>query len=305
MPLCQFATLPISFFGKIIPMGKIGLDIGFGWTKVYFDGRAYRFPTWLGVWSGYAVSDVEPISFEGRDYVVGHPARFCRQRVEITSYEELIRFMPLFAQVVKRELGEDKPVVVGLSPKHYAMYKRDEKAQRRLAVFEKVLPQGFGVLVDVHSQIEPREGDEVIVVDIGFNTVDYLIVVWEGEGYKRIGLDTIEGLGVLQAVEVFRKSLPIEMLKDWSNSRLLKVFEEGKLTIEGEQVDLTSYKEKAISVYKDALLTRLKGEIGEGLAQAKYFVVAGGGAYLVGSLRPDAIVPQEPEFSNARGFFLS
>lgn len=297
----------IEFLGIIIPM-KAGVDIGFGWTKVYVDGKAFRFPTWIGVWGGYAISDVEPISFEGRDYVVGYPARFSRQRIEVSSYEELLRFMPLIAMAVKREIG-DIPLVGGLSPKHYAMYRKDSKAQKRLGeYFEKVLPQGFGVLVDVHPELSLSEGEQVVVVDIGFNTVDFAVVIWEGESYRRIALDSIEGLGVLQAVEVFRKHLPAEkvgFVKDWSVQRLLKVFEEGKLKIEGEELDLSQWREKAIEVYRDSLLSRLRGELGEGLSSSEHFVQAGGGAYLIGKLRADAIVPQEPEFSNARGFAKS
>lgn len=288
-------------------MEKIGLDIGFGWTKVYIGGKAVRFPTWIGVWTGYSVSDVEPISFEGRDYVVGYPARFCRQRVEVSDFDTLVRFAPLVVEYVKREFG-DMPVVGGLSPKHYSRYVKDSMLQKRLsAYFEKLLPQGFGVLVDVFPQLSLTEGDQVVVVDIGFNTVDYLLVVWDGEKFQRIGLDSVEGLGVLRAVEVFKKTLPEQtgFIKDWSVSRLLKVFEEGKLSVEGEEVDLSRWKEKAVEVYRDMLLTRLKEEIGEGLVHSEYLVVAGGGANLTGKLRKDCIVPPEPEFSNARGFSKS
>jgi len=284
---------------------KVGLDVGFGHVKVATQERVFKFPSWIGVWNEKDISDVQPISFEGRDYVVGESARFCTQRVELVDFETLLRYLPLIVEYVKRELGEEElEIGVGLAPRHYRRYKDSEEVRKKLSGFELVLPQGFGVLLDVEDELGIEEGETVFIVDIGFNTVDYLLVSKQNGKYFREGMATIERAGVLQAVETFRSILPAELgyIKNWSLSRLVKVFESGQVNVEGEKIDLKSYRERAIETYRTALLSRLKSEVGEAVLESDKVVSAGGGVYLLGKLRKDAYVPSEPEFSNARGF---
>ncbi|RMH00592.1 MAG: hypothetical protein D6699_07550 [Aquificota bacterium] len=81
----------------------IGLDVGFGWTKVAKDGREVgKFPTWIAYYDKDMV-DIEPIRWEGREYVVGEYARYSRQRIELADIELLVRFLPVILLHVKRE----------------------------------------------------------------------------------------------------------------------------------------------------------------------------------------------------------
>lgn len=284
---------------------KVGLDIGFGHVKVATAEGVFKFPTWIGVWNEKDISDVKPVSFEGREYVVGEPARFCTQRVELVDFETMLRYLPLIVEHVKEELGQEHlEIAMGLAPRHYRKYKDSEEVRKKLSSFGLVLLQGFGVLLDVEDELHIEEGENILIVDVGFNTVDYLLVSKRDGRYFRIGMATIERAGVLQAVETFRSILPAELgyVKNWSLSRLVKVFESGQVNVEGEKIDLKSYRERAIETYRTSLISRLKSEVGEAVFESDKVVLAGGGAYLVGRLRKDAYVPQEPEFSNARGF---
>ncbi len=284
----------------------LGLDVGFGWTKWWTKEKKGKFPTWIGLWENYSISDITPIEFEGEKYVVGEEARFCRQKIEIVDYEDMIRFLPLIALYVSRITGlTPYEMVTGLAPKHYAKFKQDKEAQLRLNEFNRILFQGLGVLIDMEESIRPEEGESLILVDIGFNTVDVLLLLWTGEKYKKIAVESFEGLGVRNAVERFREKLRIEHLKSQPASKLVKIFQESKAKIEGREYYLNEEVKEAKQSYKEVLLTRLKEAFGEKIEEADHMIVAGGGAYLVEKLRYDTIVPKEPEFSNARGYTKS
>ncbi len=123
-----------------------------------------------------------------------------------------------------------------------------------------MLPQGVGILLDVDELI--NDGEVVLVVDVGFNTVDYVLAKKE-EKYRKYAIGSIEGLGVLRAVELFKEKLPqsLELLKNFSFSRLVEAFEKGYATLEGEKVNLQSYVDMAKEEYVDLLLSRLKMEL--------------------------------------------
>lgn len=287
----------------------VGLDVGFGYVKYYVeDGRYGRFPSWVGIWKGQSVSDVEPIEYGGREYVVGEDAEFF-ERVEMPSFDELLRYSGVFVEYVKKKLSLREPILVGgLSARHYGIYLRDAMVKRFFdGIYNAVYPQGGGIFADVMEGLSLESGDTALVIDIGFNTVDYLLTRYDGEVYRRIALDTIEGLGVLLAVDLFMGQLPervVGIAKSWSKSNMIGVFEKGSMRIEGKVVDLSSYRDKAISLYTDMLITRIKEAIGKGVFKASRVVVGGGGAYVIDvrKIREDAIIPENAEYSNARGF---
>lgn len=283
----------------------VGLDIGFGWTKVAEDGREVgKFPTWVAYYDK-DMADVEPIEYGGRAYVVGESARYSRQRIELVDLEMLVRFMPVVVEYVRREHKVGGDICGGLAPKHYAYYKENESLNRRLnGLLRLVLPQGVGVLLDVDGSI--KEGEVVLVVDVGFNTVDYVLAKKGGDRYHKYAIGSIEGLGVLRAVELFKEKLPVQLdiLKGFSFSRLVEAFEKGYATIEGEKVNLKSYVEFAKEEYVDLLLSRLKMELKGRVEERDRLVLAGGGANLLSAevFGKNTVKPSLPEFSNARGF---
>lgn len=284
----------------------IAVDVGFGWTKCLKEGqKPFRFPTWVGYWGGDAISDIKTVLYEGREYAVGEAARYSRQRIEIVDFWDLLRWTPVVLRHIYNLLGEEK-TVGGLPPRYYAMYKKDGELQRRIdQIYAKVYPQGFGILVDVEEMLNLRERESLLVLDIGFNTLDYFVVLWTGERYVRIAGNTVENLGVLQAVEQFKKLLPSSLVghvKDWSRARLMDAFEKGMVKLEGREIDLMSQRQKATEMYLESLRARLKEEVGNALQEADRVVVAGGGANLVKGIRSDAFIPAEPEYSNVRGY---
>lgn len=275
---------------------KVAFDLGFGWTKVCTDtGECFKFPTWLAYHSDTAISEVDRVLVDGKEYVVGEDARLERQKITITSIQELLNYFPVFRKYALEKLGipeNEAEIITGLPPIHKD---KTEILERQGAI---VLPQGLGIYLDVVDKVD---SDELLIIDIGFNTVDYIVVI---NGKRKKG-NTIEKQGVERMIELFRNKLPdsFGVLKQFSFQRLMDVFEKGYATVAGERIDLIPYKEKAIEEYNEVLKTRLKEEIGNLIDEIEQITVAGGGAYYLKDIRKAGVyVPEKPEFSQARGY---
>ncbi|NPA53868.1 MAG: ParM/StbA family protein [Aquificae bacterium] len=275
---------------------KIAFDLGFGWTKVCSEkGECFKFPSWLAYHSNTAISEVDKVVVDGKEYVVGEDVKLERQKITIASIQELLNYFPVFKKYALEKLGvkeDEVEIITGLPP----IYKdKAEILEKQGAV---VLPQGLGIFLDVADKMS---GEELMIIDIGYNTVDYIVAI---KGKRKKG-NTIEKLGVERMVELFRNKLPDDLgiLKQFSFQRLMDVFEKGYATVAGEKIDLTPFKEKAIEEYNEVLKTRLKDEIGDLIEEIEEIVVAGGGAYYLKNIRKMGVyIPEKPEFSQARGY---
>jgi hypothetical protein len=291
-------------------MRVLGIDIGFGSVKVYSSGVEYKFPTAVAYMPDDEVAEVEKVNVGGRYFVVGKDVRYvARNKIEIPGVRELIRWSGVFLKYVIDKFGEFDVVVSGLPPsakRHVSEFESVLKSVCRDARI-KILPQGAGILYDVVS------GDvslsEVMVVDIGYNTVDCLVAERiEGVWRKKRGI-TVEGFGVMKAVSFMRDlfSSKMEFFKNWSVSRLVDAFEVGYVVVDGEKVDLSGYRAEAVRRYEEVLVGRLKAELGDDLRSIESVVLAGGGAYYVSDklFGKRVMVPDKPEFSQARGYYIA
>ena len=291
-------------------MRVLGIDIGFGSVKVYSDELEYKFPTAVAYMPDDEVMEVEKINVGGRYFVVGKDVKYvANYKIEIPGVKDLIRWSGVFLKYVLDKFGEFDVIVSGLPPnakRHVSEFEAVLKSVSRDAKI-KVLPQGAGILYDVVNR--DASLGEVMVVDIGYNTVDCLVAekvdgVWK----KKRGI-TIEGFGVMKAVSFMRElfSSRMGLLKNWSVSRLVDAFEVGYIVIDGDRVDLSGYKAEAVKRYEEVLVSRLKAELGDDFRGIEHVVLAGGGAYYVGEKHfgKKVIIPEKPEFSQARGYYFA
>jgi hypothetical protein len=290
-------------------MRVIGIDIGFGQVKVVSDDLAYKFPSQIAQFLEGEISDVPAVEHNRMWYVVGEEATAFRHKLSVSTVEMLIRYSPV---LLKRALQEGRQseeyiVVSGLPPRFRHMGEEFSKALQTVEGVSKVVivPQGAGILEDVKEYLRTQEG--ALILDIGFNTVDFLSVrVRGGEFVKERG-GTIEGLGVKSAVEIFRSLLPdaVGFLRNEPYVFLVPYFTKGRLTLAGKEFFLQEEKEKASKLWTEQIYLRLQEEIGELIKSKPVFVVAGGGAYFLDrSLFERGIyVPTQPDFSNARGYY--
>ena len=291
-------------------MRVLGIDIGFGSVKVYSEGVEYKFPTAVAYMPDDEVMEVERVNVGGRYFVVGRDVKYVASyKIEIPGVKDLIRWSGVFLKYVLDKFGEFGVVVSGLPPnakKHVSEFEAVLRSVSRDAKI-KILPQGAGILYDVVSGNVSL--GEVMVVDIGYNTVDCLVAEKvEGVWKKKRGI-TVEGFGVMKAVSFMRElfSSKMEFFKNWSVSRLVEAFEVGYVVVDGERVDLSGYKAEAVKRYEEVLVGRLKAELSDDFRSVESVVLAGGGAYYVSDKHfgKKIMKPEKPEFSQARGYYIA
>ncbi len=90
-------------------------------------------------------------------------------------------------------------VVSGLPPRFRNFAEEFEKALRQVEGVEDVavVPQGVGIVEDTKTYI--LQHPNALILDIGFNTVDYISVSVNGVNLVKERSGTIEGLGVKSA----------------------------------------------------------------------------------------------------------
>ncbi|HEM56221.1 MAG TPA: ParM/StbA family protein [Thermodesulfobium narugense] len=285
---------------------KIGLDVGFGFTKVAAeDGTKFKFPSWIAYFNKLPNSEIEPIIVDGKEYVVGKDVVFMTQKVEIPDVNIMMNYLPIFIKYIEKELDETPTeIVTGVPPRYYTET-TIKKVQSMGPI--KVVPQGLGIFAKISNHIDHDEGTTVIVIDVGFNTVDYLIASRENGRWKKIGLDTIDELGVMQAVKSFREHLPADIMraKNWTDSQLVDVFEKGLVKFGGSVINLEAYKKIAIENYIEMLKNRLMTSVGNYIFELDNLVLGGGGAHIIKNhLGRPVIVPDDPQYANAEGYLL-
>jgi hypothetical protein len=177
-------------------MRVIGIDIGFGQVKVVSEDLALKFPSQIAQFLEGEISDVPVVEHNGMWYVVGEDATSFRHKLSISTVEMLVRYSPVLLKRALQEIGQSEEyfVVSGLPPRFRHMEEEFSKVLRTVEGVQDVLivPQGAGILEDVKDYVRSHEG--ALILDIGFNTVDYLSVRIKGNKVIKERGGTIEGL---------------------------------------------------------------------------------------------------------------
>ena len=139
---------------------------------------------------------------------------------------ELVQYAPVFLKYVLDRLGKFDVIVTGLPPNaksHVPNLTANLKSVTDAEVM--IIPQGIGILYDVASTTDI--GDDAVIIDIGYNTVDCIAVEKSDDVWKKKRGITLENFGIMKAVEMMREMLPEKygLLKNWSASRLLPDFD--------------------------------------------------------------------------------
>jgi len=289
-------------------MKVLGIDLGFGQVKVVSSEGRLKFPSQIAQYLENEVSDVSAVEYGGAKYVVGEEAGSFRQKLSLSTVPLMIRYSPVLLWKAIMEMGEGEYFVVsGLPPSFKSMGKDFERMLLSVEGVEKVLivPQGVGVLQDVKDYVLGY--DSALILDIGFNTVDYVSVRVKGKEVIKERGGTIEGLGVKSAVEIFRSLLPADVgyYRNEPYVFLVPYFIKGRISVAGREVFLIEEKARASRLWSEQIYLRLQEEIGELIRGKTVFVVAGGGAYILDKsvFEREVFIPADPDFSNARGYY--
>lgn len=314
---------------------KVGLDVGFGDVKVVagVDGKDKRtkFPSAIAYARDGIIGDLgedgRAYLYNGKKYVVGSSALETRDVFSTRDLNFLLLYSPLLAYVGLKELGigsaggGEVSLCLGV-PLAYFHTKRFELAEsmKRCEVSGEALrfdsveirAQGQGILFDfmLDGQGKPmiqRLDLNLLIVDIGFNTVDILAVV-DGRP-SRAWSDMIERGGVGRICEQLGYYLKAEHGFDLAEQSIKEVLQSKRIKLYGAEKDLSSIVRVACEEYSDWLIREISSRWGGFLKRADGMIVAGGGAYYVGDEMKDRYplgfvsIPEGPEYANARGFY--
>jgi plasmid segregation protein ParM len=298
---------------KSIPIAAA--DPGYGYFKYAYIGtdgelRLGKFPTAVAEVNEKSPLDYEDgVEYQGKYYYVGEDAEICSPEsfVDSLTRDFNIKYTPLllYYLFLKEKIH---PAVISLS---LAIGEYKEKKERLAETCSnflvngkefsqkvEVFPQGVGVWVDI------GQPQNAFIIDIGEKTVDFL-VIFGGKIRSRMSQCWLDK-GVNLATSELVDELDVQGIKI-SPSEARESLKTGKvLTLDGEK-DISELVNEIKNRYIDKILKEVfKNENYRNIARKTGKIyIAGGGGYLVTEEAKEKyklIVPDNPEFSNVKGF---
>jgi len=305
----------------------IGIDIGYGDVKAVFeDGgeiKYIKFPNAIAYAREGIIGDLineQEVEYQGIGYIVGEDALKSQEIFSTRSLDFLFEYSPLLIwMTIKKASKHFNRLCLGVPLAYYS--RRDELKRKveRFVVSEEefafeeveVRAQGQGVYLDYSLSLkgeidEEKTSETLLVVDVGFNTIDVLAVV-DGRP-QREWSDMLENAGVCRICQELRGYLMREFSLDLSEQAIKDLVMKGSIRIYGAEKDLSVPLRSALKNYTSWLRQEIQSRWDGFLKGADRMIVAGGGSYYLEGLKdlyPDGFVhiPEKGEFSNARGFF--
>jgi actin-like ATPase involved in cell morphogenesis len=301
----------------------IGIDVGYGDVKAVYaeDGelRYFKLPTAVAYapMNSIDIADEaeERYSFQGREYIVGESARF--GAFSTRSFDFLKRYSPLFIHHTLKVLKiEPAHVAAGLPLGLFN--KKDEMIKELTTVHVdgismkaqlSMFPQAVGILLDYRmdekGKVKPGTAKNGIILDIGFNTIDVLCfekgtaIKSDAKTLDKFGISKI----VLGLVEFINREHGIQL----SDQEAKDVFLAGRMNVYGNKIDLTEPIRNITEMYFDEVMHNISSLWDKRLQRADIMLLAGGGAVTIAKYVPSeyakiVLVPERPEFANARGY---
>lgn len=304
----------------------IGLDIGYGHTKVVSAQGAHSFPSvvgsfvnGLGIEIGSKKRDI--VNIEEGQYLIGedavrHSGRKYQSRernwLETPAYKALASFA-----VARYSNGAKMVTLVTGLP--VAFYKADKERQKDLLqslvlalhknVAVKVLPQPLGTFFDHLLDGEGGVKDEALaaekvgILDVGFYTTDAVtldsleIVEKQIEGFE-IGVST--ALTEIAKAISDKYDIPLDLHK------VENVVKAGSIKVFGKDMDITDIAVPCLKSLAAEISARAKTLWKSG-ADLDRIILAGGGAELLrlylADIFPHALIAGNAQFANASGFY--
>ena len=294
--------------GNLVMVVKVGIDLGYGYVKVYPGEEKFRSSVYPHV-SRYGIEEKKGIvTVDGETFEIGR-ARSVELRTK--SFQGSAEWKALLLWALRNVTLPLKAVMglpVSLSAKETR--KRMEEMLvgihtpvidgevKEIKITEvKVVPQGMGVLYDYFIEngrlVKERTKENIVVIDIGFYTTD-ILVYRHGEILE--DRCTSYEIGVGWLYEKIREELKAKYsYPSLSLKEVEEYFERGYFPYEGRRIYIN--KEEKIREFKNRLIKELRAHE-EDLKLADTVLWAGGGSLLLGVPCVD-----KPEFANARGFF--
>jgi len=290
----------------------LATDIGYGHTKYAYGDTLGKFPSLIShaVKSYVGTGQSDLVLYNGEYYQVGNSASSSPDLILPNSPYFLVRYSPAFLYHIMRKLEfpEISTICVSLSLADYKAHKNPLKSScSKFLINEKyfeneilVVPQGVGIWYYCN---QPKNA---AIIDIGFNTIDVLVVEDSILSVDKSFGMTDKGTAILASdvARTFYSKYKHQISKYLANEILLN---HGKIKYERKEYDLSdeiaklkiNYTEKVLADVFDN--TDFKGL----LKSIDTLIVAGGGAYYLDESfieKEGILIPDKPEYANVLGF---
>jgi plasmid segregation protein ParM len=251
----------------------------------------------------------ETYIYNGMEYCVAEKALHDINLIPTRTVDFNINYMPLLLyEIFKREQIKPKHMCVSLAISEFGKKESivKEKCSKFMVneeVFEQdvyVFPQGIGIWLQNHSPAN------AVIIDVGFNTTDVLIVK-DSEPKKNLSTGFTD-LGVCLIADVIRSRIREDFAgADIGELEANEILQKKKIKLFRKELDFTDIIEREKKNYARQILqvvlssTRVKSFINKTDA----FIVAGGGAYFIDKetcQNYGFTIPEKPEFANVKGF---
>lgn len=309
-------------------MNVIGVDIGYGFTKVYGSGNLSRiYPSQVSKIKARGAFDSQEntIVVNGQNYVVGENIGTFGDHSVSTSFLGTPEYLALLGEALSSSRSPFSVLVLGLPPGLFdeTRIKGLEKVitsasistqtgMVRIPQVVKFVPQGAGIYFDYLNSLEnsgEMPCDNTVIIDLGHYTLDLVLFSRKSSGRMEYvhGMARSYPLGVSrlyndvknQFVKVHGEFLNndekiMQLVRDGRYTHFDKTYTLDVKPIVDEYVHEKVFK--AVAAYSKDLRENSSKTV-------EKVVLGGGGVQCLGNATGLAVVVQEPQMSNARGYY--
>jgi len=296
-------------------MQELALDIGYSSTKAKYQGKLFKFPSAISYASdlGIDYGSDEILEYKGEQYYVGDAA-VGSETFTTTDWGFKKTFDPLIIYHVLQKLNLVEAAINNNVKFYLTLALADWKYKdeylnilseftvnnQTLHINEPILmPQGAGAYLSYVKKVGEHPSSAV-VVDIGFNTVNFL--VYENGQPRKAHSKGFSGHGVSSILRPFTAFLESTYNMPFSEGEALKIFTAGKFVFNGAEQQIIADK---IFELKNQFVNRLFKSVLTGekkiFATSEKVILAGGGCYLLEGVKfaQNTIMVDKPyEFAN-------
>jgi hypothetical protein len=303
-------------------INAIGIDIGYGFTKVCADNVSSMFPSHVSrVRARGAFGTPENIIIvNGQTFVVGDNISSFGDHSVSSEFVGGPEYLALLGHALTMAKYPHNILVMGLPPGLYDDA-RIAKLERiismaniqgnsgpvRIPKVVKFIPQGAGIYFDYINSAQLRcqqPNSNTVIIDVGHFTLD--IVMYSKQAYVTAAARSYP-LGISKLLtEVknqFTKTHGVFLNND---DNALKLIREGAYTHFGK-----TYKLDVAPLMDEYINQKVMKAVGNFAAESRQdsnlsvdeIVIGGGGVSRIGQFAGDAVIIEDPQMSNARGYY--
>ena len=305
----------------------VAIDIGYGDIKVFLKDKNdnethFKFTNAISFAGNssveYKKTSLDVFIFNDLEYLVGEQALLNTPFVT-RHYQYLYEYAPLLVYKALKLAGinskDNIQLITGLSLKDWA--KAEEFGERLSSIFVNnehynispdniyIVPQGKGIYVDHSGYNTGTVKDYIAIIDIGYNTFDFLVFM---DGNPVPNKNYANTLGVNTLVQELQKYIIKEFNISFSEQEVKDILFNRSVRIGAKTHDLSIPINKELIKYSKVLQNEILAKNSDIIHKVESIVIAGGGAYLFKEnnihIFDNQVYSGTPyEFANVRGYY--